>query len=151
MTAAKDTARRLRRLAERLSSVADAVQRGSASRADLDAIVSELRTLMAQHFGPRQRAAHGEGAQGKILEHLQTNVGRWVEGDEVAAVSGIQEWARRVRELRVEQGYNIEERDGRYRLKRLTPQAAVADKWRSANSIRRREGSGRDRILAFLK
>lgn len=66
-------------------------------------------------------------------------------------MSGIQEWARRVHELRVEHGYLIEEGDGRYRLKRTTPDAAEAVKWKSANAIRRRYGSGRDRMAAFLE
>ncbi len=56
---------------------------------------------MAQ--GPRR-----EGAKKRLLTFLLANMGRVIEGSELRAVSGnASEWARRVRELRDEQGYQI--------------------------------------------
>jgi biotin operon repressor len=50
---------------------------------------------------------------------LEERVGEVVYGEELAAVAGISEWARRVRELR-EEGLAIEELGGsRYRLAAL--------------------------------
>ena len=41
-----------------------------------------------------------------------------MEGEELSEVAGIMEWARRIRELR-EEGLEITERRGAYRLERL--------------------------------
>ena len=61
------------------------------------------------------------GREWKLLEYLKERVGN-VYGDELHAVSGIHEWARRVRELRVEHGYDITELGGSsYRLERVEP------------------------------
>jgi hypothetical protein len=54
--------------------------------------------IMTQRKGSRQR----------ILEFLLANIGRVIEGDEIREASGnVSEWARRVRELRDEEGYQI--------------------------------------------
>ncbi|MFC7673276.1 HNH endonuclease [Mycolicibacterium sp. GCM10028919] len=139
----------LRRIAALLGAVADDPS-AEGARDELESISAELRVLITRHFGARRRAAHGQGARGAILAHLQSKTGQWVEGQELAAISGIQEWARRIRELRVESGYDIEEDGGRYRLVRAEPNADAAGKWGTANDIRRRPGSARDRILQFL-
>ncbi len=56
---------------------------------------------MAQ--GPRR-----EGSKKRILTFLLANMGRIIEGSELRAVSGnASEWARRVRELRDEEGYQV--------------------------------------------
>lgn len=56
---------------------------------------------------PKKRKAE-RGSRHRILEFLKANVGRVIDGDEVRAASGnVSEWARRVRELRDEQGYQI--------------------------------------------
>ena len=56
---------------------------------------------------PRKPKA-GNGSRVRILEFLKQNVGRIIEGDELREASGgASEWARRVRELRDEQGYQI--------------------------------------------
>jgi len=47
------------------------------------------------------------GARERILRYFQTYQGVVIHGDELAVVAGISEWARRVRELRVEDGWNI--------------------------------------------
>lgn len=49
-----------------------------------------------------------KGSRQLILEFLLANVGRIIEGDEIREASGnVSEWARRVRELRDEEGYQI--------------------------------------------
>ena len=49
-----------------------------------------------------------EGSRGRILTYLLANVGRVLSSDEIRSASGnVSEWARRVRELRDEEGYQI--------------------------------------------
>ncbi|MEO8457419.1 MAG: HNH endonuclease [Chloroflexota bacterium] len=52
--------------------------------------------------------AAGKGSKQKILDFLLANVGRVIDGKEIQEASGnASEWARRTRELRDEQGYDI--------------------------------------------
>ncbi len=56
---------------------------------------------------PRKRPK-GISAREAIRRYLLKNIGRVIEGSELREVSGgISEWARRVRELRDEEGYDI--------------------------------------------
>lgn len=48
-----------------------------------------------------------QSARDRILFYLRENVGQIVHGDELMVVSGISEYARRIRELRVEHGWSI--------------------------------------------
>lgn len=71
---------------------------------------------------------------------------------ELREVSGIQEWARRVRELRVEEGWDIRHEGYVYRLMSDAPDEAAAANWQLANNIRRRDDlNARERILEYLK
>lgn len=47
------------------------------------------------------------GARDRILQYLRRYQGVVIHGDELAVIAGISEWARRVRELRVEDGWDI--------------------------------------------
>lgn len=48
------------------------------------------------------------GSRRRILDFLLANIGRVIEGEEIREASGnVSEWARRVRELRDEDGYQI--------------------------------------------
>lgn len=47
------------------------------------------------------------GARERILRYFRRYPGVVIHGDELAVVAGISEWARRVRELRVEEGWDI--------------------------------------------
>lgn len=98
--------------------------RKRAGREQVEDAVADLRAAVVRAFGPRGPAARGKGGKARILFYLKAHVGEWVYGDELAAVSGIGEWARRVRELRVEEGYDIEEESGLYRLNRAEPDEA---------------------------
>ncbi|GAB5522369.1 MAG: hypothetical protein Roseis2KO_02410 [Roseivirga sp.] len=48
-----------------------------------------------------------KGARAKLREYFIENVGKVLGSDELRMVGGISEWARRVRELRNEEGLNI--------------------------------------------
>ena len=49
-----------------------------------------------------------EGSKKRILAFLLANMGRVIEGEEIKVASGnVSEWARRLRELRNEEGYQI--------------------------------------------
>jgi len=97
-----------------------------------------------------------------------------ITGDELMVVSGIQDWPRRVRELRVESGWLIvsgktaremyeqeefptERIDPRlmqsdhYALLSEEPDREVAGRWKLANSIRKKNLSVKSRILDYLR
>lgn len=144
-----DAAPELRELAARIDEISTYLDDPEA-RAELDEVLTRLRLVILRYFGRRPRARHGEGALGVIREYLHANVGRWVDGEELAVVSGIQEWARRVRELRDEEGYKIEVQAGRYCLRHSQPDGKTAAHWARLHSIRQMEGSARDRILTLF-
>jgi HNH endonuclease len=59
-----------------------------------------------------------KGARAKLREHFLNNIGRMMDSDELREVAGgITEWARRVRELRSEEGYQIQTHNDRDDLK----------------------------------
>lgn len=76
----------------------------------------------------------GQGARAKLRAHFLANLGRTMGADELRAVAGnISEWARRVRELRTEEGYLIlthndraDLKPGEYLLDSAKPQPAFA-------------------------
>lgn len=77
-------------------------------------------------------AKQSTGARAKLREHFLYNIGRVMDSDELREVSGnISEWARRIRELRDEEGYQIlshndrsELKPGEYLLENPKPQPA---------------------------
>ena len=80
------------------------------------------------------RGQTGNGARAKLREHFLANIGRKMDSDELREVAGgITEWARRVRELRNEEGYQIltnndrsDLKPGEYLLLDPKPQPAFA-------------------------
>lgn len=72
------------------------------------------------------------GARGKLRAHFLANIGRVMDSEELRAVGDNQsEWARRVRELRTEEGYlilthndRIELKPGQYLLETPKPKPA---------------------------
>ena len=72
------------------------------------------------------------GARGKLRAHFLANIGRVMDSDELRGIAGNQtEWARRVRELRTEEGYQIlthndrsDLKPGQYFLETPKPQPA---------------------------
>jgi len=143
---------RLQAAADDLVALSDLLDGDDATRDDFNPLLAEIEAVRREGFGPRPRSAAGAGAKSRILSHLREHVGQEVYGEELAAISGIQEWARRVRELRVEDGYDIKETgDSAYVLASADPDDERATQWRLANSIRNEAGSGRDRIARFLE
>ncbi len=76
-------------------------------------------------------AKPSKGARAKLRTHFLANLGRVMNSDELREVAGISEWARRVRELRLDEGYQIltnndraNLKPGEYLLEVLTPEPA---------------------------
>lgn len=112
-------------------------------------------------------------ARDRILYYLRNYPRTVISGDELMVVSGIQEYARRVRELRVQLGWAIASgvslremgEDGAAEvpdeLKAMKPSDYVlldakqdreaAHRWNVANTIRKQHGSVREKILEFLR
>jgi hypothetical protein len=110
-------------------------------------------------------------ARERILQYLLKYPETVVRGEELAVVAGIGEWARRVRELRVEHGWPIltgntvremaeegelpaapaEMSPDEYMLSASIQDREAAFRWNLANEIRRAEGAVRDKLLEFLR
>jgi hypothetical protein len=115
---------------------------------------------------------NASAARGRILYYFRRYPGTIISGDELLVVSGIQEYARRLRELRVELGWAIasgvtikemcedEAEEIPDNLKAMRPNQYVllsteedrdaAHRWHVANTIRKQRGSVQDKILQFL-
>lgn len=86
---------------------------------------------MATEKAPKAKTPRG-GARGKLRAHFLANIGRVMDSEELRTVADNQsEWARRVRELRTEEGYLIlthndrsELKPGQYLLENPKPQPA---------------------------
>jgi 5-methylcytosine-specific restriction endonuclease McrA len=53
------------------------------------------------------KSQKGKGSRAKLREYFITNVGKVLDSDTLREIAGTSEWARRVRELRNEEGLNI--------------------------------------------
>jgi hypothetical protein len=63
------------------------------------------------------KASKGKGSRDKLRAYFIANVGKVLTSDELREVAGTSEWARRVRELRNEEGLNIVTHNDRSDLK----------------------------------
>lgn len=103
------------------------------------------------------------GARERIRLYLLDNVGVVISAAELEVVSGISEYGRRIRELRVQDGYKIltgysndpetgvELKPNDYLLLATEPDRSAARRWYIANRIRKeKEGGSKGRILRFL-
>jgi len=114
-------------------------------------------TVAVQHGGS------ATSARNRIKTYLLENVGVVVAGEELAVVSGISQYARRIRELRVEQGFRVftgasaDENSGlelkpdEYLLVSCEPDNDAARRWAIANRIRGSRMGSRNKVLEFLK
>jgi len=75
----------------------------------------------------------GNGARNKLRTYFLYHIGQVLDSDTLREVAGISEWARRVRELRNEEGYQIlthndrsDLKPGQYMLEDPKPQPAFA-------------------------
>ncbi len=73
----------------------------------------------------------GKASRRRLREYFLANIGRIMDSEELRQVAGISEWARRVRELRGEEGYRIlthadrsDLKPGQYLLEEPKPQPA---------------------------
>ena len=57
------------------------------------------------------------GSRAKLRSHFLENIGRIMDSDELRTVAGTSEWARRIRELRDEEGFQILTHNDRSSLK----------------------------------
>lgn len=64
-----------------------------------------------------KKAPKGKGSRAKLRDFLLSNVGKVLGSDTLREVAGTSEWARRVRELRNEEGMNIVTHNDRSELK----------------------------------
>lgn len=104
-----------------------------------------------------------KSAKARIEAYFISNVGKKVHGDELAVVSGISEYGRRVRELRVEHGYSIytgassddavgiDLASDEYMLSKVSPDSEAPRRWHIANRIRKLPGGARNRLLLYFK
>lgn len=133
-------------------------------------VCHSLRSLGSSLI-PRESAS---SARNRILFYFQKYPHIVIKGDELMVVSGIQEWARRVRELRVQFGWSIvtgvtakemnqeeefpvkgidvdELSPDDYILLDTNQDRDAALRWNIANEIRRKSAGVRDKILEFMR
>lgn len=133
-------------------------------------ILHELRRI-GKNLIPAQTAA---SARDRILHYFKKYPLVVISGDELFVVSGIQEYARRVRELRVQFGWTIingvtaktmaeegEFPDSSVNVKKMglddyillsaKEDKEAAYRWNVANEIRRKKTGVRDKILEFFR
>jgi 5-methylcytosine-specific restriction endonuclease McrA len=136
-------------------------------------VMRELRDLGSSLI-PRSLAT---GGKERVLVYMRQYPRTVIAGEELDLVSGIGEWARRVRELRVESGWSIasgaavrdmvaagdlpavlengERVEGMpvdsYILLSDEQDRDAAHRWYAANGIRKGSGSVRDKILAYMR
>jgi hypothetical protein len=116
---------------------------------------------------------YASAARDRILYYFRQYPQTIIDGDELLVVSGIQDWPRRVRELRVQFGWAIasgmtiqemckadesempvewiEVKPSEYVLLDVNQDRDAAHRWHTANAIRKERGGMRDRILKFLR
>ena len=116
---------------------------------------------------------YASAARDRILYYFRKYPRTVIEGDELLVVSGIQEYARRVRELRVQFGWAIASgvtmkemseaehaelpddftrmKPSQYVLLSEDQDREAALRWNTANTIRKERGSMRDKILRFFR
>jgi 5-methylcytosine-specific restriction endonuclease McrA len=65
----------------------------------------------------KSKATNGKGSRAKLRTFFVENIGKTLDSDTLREVAGTSEWARRVRELRNEEGMNIVTHNDRSNLK----------------------------------
>lgn len=124
---------------------------------ELREYASDLNVSVLREHGWVTRSARE-----RIRLYLVEYVGDIIDGAELAVVSGIGDYPRRIRELRVEHGYQIasgsspdpesgiELKPDQYMLVCPDPDMDAARRWHIANRIRRSDLGSRDKVLAYL-
>ena len=125
-------------------------------------LVKLTRSIKKLGVNTNAEAAH-VGARDRIRLYLTKHVGIVIDSRELEVVSGISEFARRVRELRVQEGFKVLTgvsndpdsgvllKPSQYLLVDPTPDITAARRWALANRIRREtKGGSRARLLKFF-
>ncbi len=121
---------------------------------DADSTLDNQRRVVEAAVAAEEMARKLRGTKSgrdTILELLKAASPDEVSADFLRHASGIQEFARRIRELRVEFGYDVEATTSGYRLLSIDPDSTVAEKWALMNEIRRRDTSAIQRIEALFR
>ena len=120
---------------------------------------------------PTEEQPDNMSARNRILAYMRKYVGHVIDGDELMVVSGISDWPRRVRELRVEHGWAIisgvtateaqEDSFSGNKESRMRPDQYMllvdhqderaAFRWNLANDIRKQHGSSLEKLLKYFK
>lgn len=143
-----------------------------------DDLRSKVLSLVPIFHGMRELGkslipkAYKLGAKDRILFYFRKYPATIIDSDELLVVSGIQEYARRIRELRVQFGWSIISgvtiqqmleagddlpseimgmKPNQYILLSTKQDRDAAYRWNVANTIRNQKGPVRDKILAFLR
>ena len=102
-------------------------------------------------------------ARVRILEYFRRHVGVCIQSIELEVVGGISQYARRIRELRVEHGYRIisgaspdeftaeQLSASEYILLDAEPDKDAAQRWKTASGIRKSKRGSKAKILEYLK
>lgn len=124
---------------------------------EINSRFNELGVTVVTEHHPDARSARE-----RIRLYLIENAGIILDGRELAIVSGISEYARRVRELRVEQGYRILTgasndpnsgvalRPDDYMLVTTEADTDAARRWIIANRIRKINEGSKSRLLKYF-
>lgn len=111
----------------------------------------------------REHGLDTKSARERIRLYLVEYVGVAIDGTEIEVVSGISEYGRRIRELRVECGYQIASGASRdpesgidlkpdeYMLVSAAPDTDSARRWHVANRVRKLKTGSQERLLQYLK
>ncbi len=175
----EDSPEKLRReLAELLEDFAAELERGDL-RAKVLALVPAYRKLrdLGSSLIPRHE---GSSARERIIAYLRHYPQKVIDGEELMVVSGIAEWARRVRELRVQFGWPIysgvtfshmaagqpedaeslrellgvapgEIKPDQYVLMQPEQDREAAHRWHVSNEIRKSNASVKNKILDYFR
>lgn len=162
------TAAALHRAADRLRDLANRLD-GSDTPTDVEtwlalrAITGRGYAAVDETLGEIDRSFGVPGARTRILAHLRANLGRTIDKDDLRGVAGIHEWARRVRELREDEGWVIHTNTtnptmspGQYRLDRDEADAGLVDIWVEAKNAAKLKSGPRKvepagRLVEFLE
>lgn len=145
-----------RRIGEALSDV-DAEDLDVAEWLDLQA---ELGAVVQSLNEPSRAVSAALGlpsAKARLRQYFLGHLGEVVTNAQLSGVAGTLEWARRVRELALEEGWDITRgpsdglKPGEYRLDADEVDADRAKRWQLMNGIRRLPGSAASRCLRLLQ
>lgn len=137
---------------------------GLALRQKVLRLVSILKTTKQLNISvARDSGCDGSNARERIRLYLVEHAGVALAAAELEVVAGISEYGRRVRELRVQDGYKIFScfsndpsvgitlRRNQYLLTTAEPDLTAARRWHIANRIRKQPGSSTSRLLDYLQ